>query len=112
MARVAGDVLRLVLSLLRPHGQLAAENLFLRKQLASYLERKIKLRRADAATAPHDARRSSGRLGSVYSPTLDSNAEPRTSHAGTSVLASRIVWPYEDRVSYGVPIGEGNGRQG
>src|SRR5688500_18328077 len=50
MARVAGDVLRFVSSMLRPHAQLAAENLFLRKQLALYLERKVKPRRADDAT--------------------------------------------------------------
>jgi putative transposase len=36
--------------MLRPHVQLAAENLFLRKQLALYLERQVKPRRADNAT--------------------------------------------------------------
>jgi putative transposase len=36
--------------MLRPHVQLAAENLFLRKQLALYLERQVKPRRADDAT--------------------------------------------------------------
>ena len=50
IARVAGDVLRLVSSMLRPHVQLAAENLFLRKQLALYVERQVKPRRADDAT--------------------------------------------------------------
>jgi putative transposase len=50
IARVAGDVLRFVSSLLRPHVQLAAENLFLRKQLALYLERQVEPRRADDAT--------------------------------------------------------------
>jgi transposase InsO family protein len=50
IARVASDVLRFVSSLLRPHVQLAAENLFLRKQLALYLERQVKPRRADDAT--------------------------------------------------------------
>ena len=50
IARVAGDVLRFVSSMLRPHVQLAAENLFLRKQLALYLERQVKPRRAGAAT--------------------------------------------------------------
>ena len=50
IARVAGDVLRFVPSMLRPHVQLAAENLFLRKQLALYLERQVKPRRADDAT--------------------------------------------------------------
>ena len=34
---------------LRPRAALAAENLFLRKQLALYLERKVKPRRAEAA---------------------------------------------------------------
>jgi hypothetical protein len=50
IVRVAGDVLRFVSSTLRPHAQLAAENLFLRKQLALYLERRVKPRRADDAT--------------------------------------------------------------
>src|SRR3989449_9231767 len=50
IVRVAGDVLRFVSSTLRPHAQLAAENLFLRKQLALYLERRGKPRRADDAT--------------------------------------------------------------
>jgi putative transposase len=35
---------------LRPNSVLAAENLFLRKQLALYLERKVKPRRASDAT--------------------------------------------------------------
>jgi hypothetical protein len=51
IARVAGDVLRFVSSsMLRPRVQLAAENLFLRKQLVLYLERQVKPRRADDAT--------------------------------------------------------------
>jgi len=49
-ARVAGDIVQFVLSILRPRGRLAAENLFLRKQLALYLERQVKPRRADDAT--------------------------------------------------------------
>jgi len=48
--RVAADVLRSVSSTWRSHAQLAAENLFLRKQLALYLERQVKPRRADDAT--------------------------------------------------------------
>ena len=47
---VAADVLRFASSMLRSHAQLAAENLFLRKQLALYLERQVKPRRADDAT--------------------------------------------------------------
>jgi hypothetical protein len=35
---------------MRSHAQLAAENLFLRKQLALYIERQVKPRRADDAT--------------------------------------------------------------
>jgi len=34
---------------MRPHGALATENLFLRKQLAMYQERKLKPRRPDTA---------------------------------------------------------------
>jgi putative transposase len=47
---IAADLLRLGLSGLRSHGQLAAENLFLRKQLALYMERQVKPRRADDTT--------------------------------------------------------------
>src|ERR1700730_3710778 len=48
--RVGTDVILLVASALRSRAQLAAENLFLRKQLALYLERQAKPRRADDAT--------------------------------------------------------------
>jgi putative transposase len=48
--RIAGDLLRLVAGTARSHAQLAAENLFLRKQLALYLEHQVKPRRADDAT--------------------------------------------------------------
>jgi putative transposase len=48
--RVADDVLRFVSSMWRPQARLAAENLFLREQLALYLERQVKPRRADDAT--------------------------------------------------------------
>jgi putative transposase len=44
------DVGRLGLLALRSRAHLAAENLFLRKQLALYLERQVKPRRADDAT--------------------------------------------------------------
>ena len=44
------DALRFIRLSLRPHCALAAENLFLRKQLALYLERKVKPRRARDAT--------------------------------------------------------------
>lgn len=44
------DALRLIRLSLRPHCALAAENLFLRKQLALYLERKVKARRASDAS--------------------------------------------------------------
>jgi putative transposase len=47
---VAFDVLRLVVSFLRPSSAIRAENLVLRKQLARYVERGIKLRRVDHAT--------------------------------------------------------------
>ena len=47
---VAVDMLRLISSAARSHSQLAAENLFLRKQLAFYVERQVKPRRADDAT--------------------------------------------------------------
>ena len=48
--RPVGDVLRLLSSAVRSHTHLAAENLFLRKQLALYVERQVKPRRADDAT--------------------------------------------------------------
>ena len=48
--RIASDILRLVSLAMQSHAQLAAENLFLRKQLALYVERQAKPRRADDAT--------------------------------------------------------------
>lgn len=45
-----GDLLRFSAMAVRSHAQLAAENLFLRKQLALYVERAVKPRRADDAT--------------------------------------------------------------
>ena len=50
LLRVATDVVSLVSSTSRSRAQLAAENLFLRKQLALYLERQLKPHRADDAT--------------------------------------------------------------
>jgi putative transposase len=47
---VASDVLRLVVLFLRPSSAIRAENLVLRKQLASYIERGVKPRRVDHAT--------------------------------------------------------------
>jgi hypothetical protein len=47
---VASDVLRLAVSFLRPSRAIRVENLVLRKQLASYIERGIKPRRVDHAT--------------------------------------------------------------
>src|SRR6266849_848197 len=47
---IACDLLRLLSAAVRSHAQLAAENLFLRKQLAVYVERQVKPRRADDAT--------------------------------------------------------------
>src|SRR5919197_5103069 len=48
--RIVGDVARFASVALRSRAQLAAENLFLRKQLALYVERQVKPRRADDAT--------------------------------------------------------------
>jgi hypothetical protein len=47
---IFGELLRLVALCLRSKSSLAAENLFLRKQLAFYQERKIKPRRTDNPT--------------------------------------------------------------
>jgi len=47
---VLADVARLGLLTLHSRAQLAAENLFLRKQLVLYLERQVKPRRATDAT--------------------------------------------------------------
>jgi putative transposase len=44
---VAADLLRLVSLVLQSRTRLAAENVFLRKQLALYVERQVKPRRAD-----------------------------------------------------------------
>src|SRR5438445_13759124 len=48
--RIPCDFLRLVSAGVRSHSQIAAENLFLRKQRALYAERQVKPRRADDAT--------------------------------------------------------------
>jgi hypothetical protein len=45
-----GDLLQWLALGMRSHTRLAAENLFLRKQLAFYVERRIKPRRLDDAT--------------------------------------------------------------
>jgi hypothetical protein len=44
------DLLRLVASVCRPRAQLAAENLFMRKQIACYLERQVRSHRTDNAS--------------------------------------------------------------
>ena len=44
------DLLRLLRLMSRSRTQLAAENLFLRKQLASYIERQVQPRRTDNAS--------------------------------------------------------------
>src|SRR5215471_2504304 len=48
--QVGHDLVALILSAMRSRAQLAAENLFLRKQLALYRERQVKPRLADDAT--------------------------------------------------------------
>jgi len=48
--RLVGDLERLVVGAVRSQAQLSAENLFLRKQLALYVERQVKPRRADDST--------------------------------------------------------------
>ena len=50
LSLVAVDLIRLVALAARPRAALVAENLFLRKQLAFFQERKVRPRRADAAT--------------------------------------------------------------
>jgi transposase InsO family protein len=48
--RLVGDLVDLVVGAVQSRAQLSAENLFLRKQLALYVERQVKPRRADDAT--------------------------------------------------------------
>src|SRR5437762_5262929 len=48
--RLAGDLARFAIEAMGSRAQLSAENLFLRKQLALYVERHVKPRRADDAT--------------------------------------------------------------
>jgi putative transposase len=48
--RIACDCLRVISAAGRSHAHLAAENLFLRKPLALYVERQVKPRHADDAT--------------------------------------------------------------
>lgn len=47
---ILADIVRFVGQAVRPHAQVVAENLFLKKQLALYVERLVKPRRADDAT--------------------------------------------------------------
>jgi len=49
MTSLLCDLAKFIWLLMRPHGALAAENLFLRKQLAMYQERNLKPRRPDTA---------------------------------------------------------------
>ena len=49
VVQLLSDVCRFAVLLLRPSGALAAENLFLRRQLALYQERGMKPHRVDAA---------------------------------------------------------------
>jgi putative transposase len=50
LSLVVVDLVRLARLVAHSHGALAAENLFLRKQLAMFQERKVKPRRADDVT--------------------------------------------------------------
>jgi putative transposase len=50
LSLVVVDLVRLASLAVHSHSALAAENLFLRKQLALFQERKVKPRRADDAT--------------------------------------------------------------
>jgi hypothetical protein len=50
LSLVAVDLVRLVVLAARPRAALVAENLFLRKQLALFQERKVRPRRADDST--------------------------------------------------------------
>ena len=49
--QLLGEVLRFALVALRPTQVVSAANLFLRRQLAMYVERDVKLRRPDVARA-------------------------------------------------------------
>ena len=50
VVHLCGDLARFAVAVVRSHGHLAAESLFLKKQLALYVERQVKPRRADDAT--------------------------------------------------------------
>ena len=50
LSLVVVDLVRLFVPATRPRAALVAENLFLRKQLALFQERKVRPRRADAST--------------------------------------------------------------
>lgn len=50
VAALLADAFRLVLLLLRSSSAIRAENLVLRKQLAQYIERRVKPRRVDSVT--------------------------------------------------------------
>jgi putative transposase len=66
LSLVALDLLRLASLAARPRAALVAENLFLRRQLALFQERKVRPRRADALTrGRHHPAGGSGSLGAT-----------------------------------------------
>ena len=60
------DLLRFLALSLRSNTSLAAENLFLRKQLAFYQERKIKPRRLEIQRAWHSCGSAAGSIGETH----------------------------------------------
>lgn len=63
--RILGDLVHFLCLGLRSRTSLAAENLFLRKQLAFYQERKVKPRRADNPTRPRWCCSAAGSIGAT-----------------------------------------------
>ena len=80
---VASDVLRVILSFLYSSGAIRAQNLVLRKQLSSSIERGIKPPRADHATRVSLALFSRLSIGAMPS----SSCDRRPSFAGTDGAA-------------------------
>jgi hypothetical protein len=85
--RIVGDVARFASAVARPHARLAAENLFLRKQLALCVERKLSARVKEAiADANPKFRKKKPRTRVLALPDLEhaKTAESRGKSSNTS----------------------------
>ena len=94
--RLVGDLVRLVAGAVRSRAQLSAENLFLRKQLALYMERQVKPRPRRRCDADHAGRHVvADRLAPSSHGRATRCADPLASQRCSAVFAVEIAstWP-------------------